>query len=123
LTKALYFDKVHIVMEKDKDLNWKSKETKELVDAFLSLSSREQAERFLRDLMTEGEIIEFAKRFQTAEMLSDKIPYSTIERETGFSSTTVARVSKWLSSGTGGYQEIIAKLHHHPISKLEKGLS
>lgn len=110
-------------MEKDKEMNWKTKENEELVEAFLSLQSREQAERFLRDLMTEGEIIEFAKRLQTAEMLSAKIPYSTIERETGFSSTTVARVSKWLTSGTGGYQEIIAKMHHRPYSKLEKGLS
>ncbi len=113
------------------EFNWKTQPNKELVDAFLSLSSREEAERFLRDLMTEGEITEFAKRLQTAELLSAKVPYSTIERETGFSSTTVARVSKWLSKGTGGYKEIITKLgstklttsHHHNPSKIGKGLS
>lgn len=109
----------------NKEVNWKTEEKERLVEAILSLKDASQAERFLRDLLTEGEIEEFAKRLQTAEMLVAKIPYSTIERETGFSSTTVARVSKWLNSGMGGYKEIISKLntHHHPYSKLEKGLS
>ena len=74
--------------------------------------------------MTSGEIDEFTKRLKTAQMLSNKVPYSTIEKETGFSSTTVARVSKWLNNGKGGYKEIIAKLHHHQTkSSAEKGLS
>ncbi len=112
-------------MEKDKEIDWTIEENKNLIEALLSISSREQMKRFLRDLMTEGEIIEFAKRFQTASMLSAKIPYSIIENETGFSSTTVARVSKWLSRGTGGYKEIISKLgeHHHGTSHRVKGLS
>lgn len=107
------------------EVNWKTEEKERLVEAILSLKDAGQAERFLRDLLSKGEIEEFAKRLQTAEMLVAKIPYSTIERQTGFSSTTVARVSKWLNSGMGGYKEIIAKLnvHHHPYSKLEKGLS
>ena len=104
-------------------MDWKSNENKRFIEAILSIKDAGQAERFLRDLMTESEITEFSKRLQAAEMLSAKIPYSTIERQTGFSSTTVARVSKWLTSGTGGYKEIISNMHHHPYSKLEKGLS
>lgn len=104
-------------------MNWKTKENQRLIDALLSLKDATQAERFLRDLMTEGEIEEFAKRLKTAEMLSQKIPYSVIERETGFSSTTVARVSKWLTSGCGGYKEIIKNMHQHSPDKLRKGLS
>src|SRR3989338_6875834 len=92
-------------------MNWKSKENQQLIEAILSLETSLEAERFLRDLMTEGEIQEFSRRFQTAKMLSENIPYSIIERETGFSSTTVARVSKWLNNGKGGYKEIINKLH------------
>jgi uncharacterized protein YerC len=45
-------------------------------------------------------------------LLSQKIPYSEIEGRTGFSSTTVARVAKWLNNGGGGYKAIINKLHH-----------
>jgi TrpR-related protein YerC/YecD len=104
-------------------MDWKTKENQKLIEALLSLQTADQAKRFLRDLMTEGEIEEFGKRLKAACMLSDKIPYSVIEKETGFSSTTIARVSKWLTSGTGGYKEIIKNIHHHTSSKLEKGLS
>ncbi len=94
-------------------MNWKNKENKRLVQAILTLETSEETERFLRDLMTEGEIEEFSKRLKTAEMLMNKISYSVIEKETGFSSTTVARVSKWLNSGGNGYKTIINKLHLH----------
>ena len=94
-------------------MNWKNKENKRLVQAILALETSKEDERFLRDLMTEGEIEEFSKRLKTAEMLLNKISYSTIEKETGFSSTTVARVSKWLNGGGNGYKTIINKLHLH----------
>ena len=105
-------------------MNWKTKENQNLIEALLSLTSKSDVEKFLRDLMTEGEIEEFAKRLKTAEMLLNNVPYSTIEKETGFSSTTVARVSKWLNSGKNGYKEVIAKLHHHHSqTPVGKGLS
>ena len=78
---------------------------------------------FLRDILTEKEIIETAKRLQAAEMLLQNIPYSVIEKETGFSSTTVARVSKWLNTGEGGYKKVIDKLHHNNSTQLRRGLS
>lgn len=78
----------------------------------------------MRDLMTEAEITEFSNRFCAAQMLSKKLPYSAIEKETGLSSATVARVSKWLNSGKNGYKEVIAKLnHHHSQTQIGKGLS
>lgn len=79
----------------------------------MALETPYEAKHFLRDLMTEGEIEEFGKRLKAAEMLLAKVPYSKIKKETGFSSTTVARVSKWLNSGEGGYKIIINKLHHN----------
>jgi TrpR-related protein YerC/YecD len=91
-------------------VNWNSKENRKLVKAILSLETPDEVRRFLRDLMTENEIVEFAKRLQAAELLTEKVPYSTIERETGLSSTTVARVSKWLNKGEGGYRIIIDRL-------------
>jgi len=87
-----------------------------LLQAFLSLKNADEARRFLCDLLTPGEIDEFAKRFQTAEMLSEQVPYSVIEKKTGLSSTTVARVSKWLGGKEGGYRAVIAKIHHHSTS-------
>ncbi|MGC9968186.1 MAG: YerC/YecD family TrpR-related protein [Minisyncoccia bacterium] len=96
-------------------MDWNNKEKSRLIQAILALETANEARRFLRDLMTKREIEDFAKRFEAAELLSQKVPYSEIEKKTGFSSTTVARVSKWLNGDEGGYRAIISKLHHHAI--------
>ena len=92
-------------------MQWKRPEQKALVQALLSLKSPDETRRFLRDLMTEGEIEEFAKRLRAAEMLSENVPYTEIEKTTGLSSTTVARVSKWLKGKGGGYRTVLSRLH------------
>ena len=104
-------------------MDWKSKENKRLIEAILIIKSEETARRFLRDLMTEKEIEEFAKRFKAAEMLTEKISYSVIEKETGLSSTTVARVAKWLNGEEGGYRTIINQLHHNNFIQSRRGVS
>ena len=101
-------------------MNWSTPRNTQLVRALLSLKTSDEARRFLRDLLTPDEIDEFAKRFQTAEMLSKKVPYSVIEEKTGLSSTTVARVSKWLNGREGGYRRVIGRMHHHS-SPLARG--
>lgn len=104
-------------------MDWKSKENKRLIQAILAIKTADEARRFLRDLMTEKEIGEFTKRLKAAEMLTEKVPYSVIENETGLSSTTVARVAKWLNGKEGGYKTIINKLHHHNSIQSRRGLS
>ena len=104
-------------------MDWKSKRNQRLIQAILALKTKNEAGRFLRDLMTEKEIKEFARRLKAAEMLTEKVPYSIIEKETGLSSTTVARVAKWLNGKGGGYKIIINKLHHHNSIQSRRGLS
>lgn len=104
-------------------MDWNNKENNQLIKAILSLKTSDEAKRFLRDLMTKKEIVEFTKRLQTAEMLIAKVPYSVIEQKTGLSSTTVARVSKWLNGKEGGYKTIISRLHHHNSIQTGRGLS
>lgn len=104
-------------------MDWNSKQNKTLLQAILALKTPDEAKRFLRDLMTSREIEEFAKRLKTAEMLTEKIPYSVIEKETGLSSTTIARVSKWLNGKQGGYKTILNKIHHHSSIQTRRGLS
>jgi len=104
-------------------MDWKTKENKKLVQAILALETVDEAERFLRDLMTKKEIDEFAKRMKVAEMLTKKVPYLEIEKETGLSSATIARVAKWLNGKEGGYKTIIGRLHHHNVTQLRRGLS
>ena len=102
---------------------WKNKENQRFLEAILSLGSKEEARAFLRDLMTEKEIREFGKRLQVAEMLMQNISYTLIVQKTGLSSTTVARVAKWLKGAGGGYQSVINKLNHHDSISRERGLS
>jgi TrpR-related protein YerC/YecD len=100
---------------------WDNKKTEDLMKAILALKTVDEAKRFFRDLLTEQEIIEFGKRWQAAKMLSKKIPYSEVAKETKLSSTTIARVSKWLNRGMGGYKLILKRLHYHSPSIPGKG--
>lgn len=109
-----------------KEINWNTKENKQIVEAILTLENKDEAKRFLRDLMTPGEIEEFGKRLEAARLLIQNTQYNKITQNTGLSSTTVARVSQWLNGSLGGYKLILARLesmHHHNPSKLGKGLS
>ena len=81
-----------------------------LLKAVLSLKNENESWKFLRDLLTEPEIKEFANRWKVARMLDQKISYEEIERETGMSSTTIARVNKWLTNGKGGYKLMLKRL-------------
>ena len=103
-------------------MQWNTSVNKALIGAVLSLKNADEARRFLRDLLTENEIEEFARRFQAAMLLAEQRPYSQIERETGLSSTTVARVSKWLYGTEGGYRTVIDRLHRHSPLAAGKGL-
>lgn len=82
---------------------------KELFKTILDLRSFAECQYFLRDLLTEAELKEFANRWKVAQMLAKKTDYKKIEKETGMSSTTIARISKWLTNGMGGYQLAIKK--------------
>ncbi|MBI4427598.1 MAG: hypothetical protein HY562_00595 [Ignavibacteriales bacterium] len=85
-------------------------EIDQLFSAILMLKSVEECRKFFRDLLTEKEIDEFAKRWRVAQMLEEGVSYSTIESKTGFSSRTIARVHRWLTHGKGGYGLVIRRL-------------
>lgn len=104
-------------------MKWYNKKTISLFDAILALDNRNEAKRFLRDLLTESEIMEFSNRWQAVNMLNNNVPYTKITKETGLSSTTVARISKWLAGGMGGYRLMLKKLNlHHSNPSRGKGL-
>jgi TrpR-related protein YerC/YecD len=115
---------VRMVTEIGPDMDWNTKTSKQLVEAVLSLKNTNETKRFLRDLLTKDEIKEFAARLEAARLLSRNVQYNTISESTGLSSTTIARISKWLRGSLGGYRLILSRLNHHPnSSQLRKGLS
>lgn len=81
-----------------------------LYQAILSLESVDETKKFFRDLLTQTEIEEFARRWKTARLLAEGVPYTQIVEETGLSSTTVARVARWVKRGTGGYRLVMKRL-------------
>jgi len=95
---------------KDKHSKWINQDTDALFEAILKLKNLDEARRFFRDLLTEKEILEFGQRWKVARMLAKRIRYTKIEQETGMSSTTIARVNKWLKKGMGGYKLILERL-------------
>ncbi len=92
---------------------WNNKKTENMLKVILKLKNLNESKRFFRDLLTEEEIVEFGKRWQAAQMLAQKTPYSEIISKTGLSSTTVARVSKWLNKGMDGYKLMLKRLNSH----------
>lgn len=93
-----------------------------LIEALLTIKNSQEMRKFLRDLLTEEEILEFSRRWQAAQMLKKGILYTTIVNKTGLSSTTIARVAKWLKNGKGGYQLVLARLAHHNDPSFGKRL-
>ncbi|MCR4329781.1 MAG: YerC/YecD family TrpR-related protein [Candidatus Roizmanbacteria bacterium] len=105
-----------------KKQNWIRPDTNKLFDAILLLRTRREAQCFFRDLLTENEIAEFANRWKVARMLSKKRSYTVIAQQTGMSSTTIARISKWLSKGMNGYLLLLNRIshtHHESLPSLE----
>ncbi len=76
----------------------------DLADAVVSLRTRDEAQRFLRDLCTLPELEALAHRWQTALLLEQGLPYVEIAERVPTSTATVTRVAQWLRHGTGGYR-------------------
>ena len=101
--------------------NWDNKAAGALFEAVARLKNKDEARRFLRDLLTPQEIVEFSRRWQAARMLSERNSYTKVEKTTGLSSATVARVSRWLNNGLGGYKLMLARVHHRSSSLAGRG--
>ena len=82
---------------------------KELYTSLLKVKTEEELELFLDDLCTIKELESMAQRLKAAKMLLDGKTYNEIVEETEISSATLARVSKCVRYGGGGYQSILKK--------------
>src|SRR6266545_214288 len=81
----------------------------ELADAVLTLRTRDEARRFLRDLCTLAELEALAHRWQIVRLLDEKVPYLEIAGRVHTSTATVTRVAQWLHHGAGGYPLALAR--------------
>ncbi|MDD3647812.1 MAG: YerC/YecD family TrpR-related protein [Candidatus Dojkabacteria bacterium] len=88
---------------------WLTEDVQYFFTAILKLRSKDECKQFFRDLLSVPELKTFAMRWKVANMLYDGITYQDIEKATGMSSTTIARISRWLEYGEGGYKLLIKR--------------
>lgn len=89
---------------------WRTPETEALIGAILRLETLDEAERFLRDLCTLGELHALAQRWAVARLLDAGLHYAEISRQTGASTATITRIASWLNHGEGGYRLMLERL-------------
>lgn len=91
-------------MAEERSHDWRTTEIRELLEAVLSLETRDEAERFFRDLCTLGELRDLAHRWAVVRFLASGLHYTEISRLTGASTATITRIASWLNHGEGGYK-------------------
>lgn len=103
-------------MSQDVSTVWEDEKAQQLAEALLSIQDKLTMQNFLRDVMTEKEIIEISSRLEAARMLTDGKKYTEIVAATKLSSRTIARISEWLQNGCNGYQAALNTVHHSHLS-------
>lgn len=64
---------------------------------------------FLKDLLNRQERLMLVRRLQVAELLLQEKTYREIQDKLGVSTTTIARVERWLHFGRNGYRRALEK--------------
>ena len=88
----------------------RSQEVDDLLCVLAALDDEDTIFALREDMFTIREIRETSQRLAVARLLAAGKSYAAIEQETGASATTIARVSKCLTYGSGGYQAALEAL-------------
>ena len=81
-----------------------------LIQALISLETKEECAAFLEDLMTRKEMADISQRLLVVKMLSEQAVYNKIVEETGASTATISRVNRAYVYGAGGYAKVLEKI-------------
>lgn len=90
--------------------NLRTSEVEDLLKVLASMDDVDDLYALFEDIFTIREIRETSQRLSVARLLASGKPYTAIAEITGASATTIARVSKALNYGTGGYKLALAVL-------------
>lgn len=81
-----------------------------LAQAMSSLHKPLEMAQFLRDLLSEAEVIMLARRLEIAEMLLDGLSYREIQSNTKTSMSTISKIQTWLDLYGDGYRAISKRI-------------
>ena len=79
----------------------------ELYEIIIKLKTVEDCKALLDDLCTFKEVEQMAQRAYAAKLFLEGRTYNEIIAETDISSTTLSRISRAVSHGSGGYKKFI----------------
>lgn len=102
----------NIVINKDVETLVKQDKEKALIKAFLSCKTEEEMQAFLKDICTPQELSALSERLLTARILNHgRLSYRDISSLTGFSTTTIGRVARFLQQEPHkGYKIVLDRL-------------
>ena len=81
-----------------------------LFEAIKTLQGFEEYRSFFQDILTPAEFQAIKDRWTVAALLYEGYTYREINAISGVSITTVARVARFLSDGSGGYRIALERL-------------
>jgi len=81
-----------------------------LFEAIKTLQGFNEYRSFFQDILTPSEFQAIKDRWTVAALLYEGYTYREINTISGVSITTVARVARFLSDGSGGYQIALERL-------------
>lgn len=81
-----------------------------LSKSFLRARNKDEVKNYIKDLFSKTELNTMVLRYKIASLLHKGISYVQIERETGASSATIARISESLKYGNEGLSTILDRM-------------
>lgn len=94
---------------------WGSPMAQQFAEVLLTIDDIQTMQNFLRDVMTEKEIVEISSRLEAARMLQAGSTYTGVVAKTKLSSRTVARIGEWLKNGCSGYEATLKTVSQHHV--------
>ncbi len=85
-----------------------NEDVKKLFEVILKLETLEECDDFFTDLFTTKELLAFAQRLKSADLLLKNYTYEEVIKNVNISSATLSRVSKCVQEGIG-YQKMLKK--------------
>lgn len=85
-----------------------NEDVKKLFEVILKLETIEECDNFFTDLFTPKELLAFAQRLKSANLLLENYTYEEVIKNVNISSATLSRVSRCVQEGNG-YKKILKK--------------
>lgn len=86
------------------------KARKELIELFASVSSQEEAQLLLKDILTPAELDDIAERWQLIQALASGMTQRDVAEKCNVSISKITRGASALQHGNGGFCYFLKKL-------------